>query len=276
MMQKNKDFTLIIHGPLTIYTMFTLYRYVHDFDIVVVAPKPTIKNNIVKEIDELVSSPGANISLVLYGDVMREGYNNVQNKYLHFFSVNLGLNLSSSRYIIKMRSDEFYSNLTPFMESVKKYPNKITTNDVFFRNSKIPFHPSDHLVGGTTENMKLVFQQAKLMCEVPEVNHEDNFFKLAKACILYKTHKIVVAEQYLGIACLKEILKTDEINEIKQEDLNELMKKTFNIVPSERLGVYRIMYNSKKIGADHKAAPEEYFDQSYFNTNADIKDIDLY
>jgi hypothetical protein len=36
------------------------------------------------------------------------------------------------------------------------------------------------------------------------------------------------------------------------------------------------MFNSKKIGADLKEAPEEYFDQSYFNDKTDIKDIDLY
>jgi len=272
-MQKNKDFTLIIHGPLTIYTMFTLYRYVHDFNIVVVAPKPTTKNNIVKEIDELVSSPEANISLILYGDVLREEYNNVQNKYLHFFSVNMGLNLANTNYTIKMRSDEFYSNLTPFMESIRKSPEKITTGDVFFRNAKIPFHPSDHLVGGTTENMRLVFEQAKLMCEIPEDKHDDSFFKIAKTSMLYKTHKIVVAEQYLGMACLKEIL---EIDEVIADDLVEHMKDTFNIISSEELGVYRIMFNSKKVGADHKEKPEEYFDQSYFNHQTDVKDIDLY
>jgi hypothetical protein len=272
-MQKNKDFTLIIHGPLTIYTMFTLYRYVHDFNIVIVSPKPMVKNNIIREIEELVSSPKANISLILYGNVLREEYNNIQNKYLHFFSVNMGLNLANTDYTIKMRSDEFYSNLDPFMESVRKYPEKITTGDVFFRNSKIPFHPSDHLVGGTTENMKLVFEQAKLMCEVSEDKHDDSFFKIAKASMLYKTHKVVVAEQYLGMACLKEIL---EIDEVIADDLEEHMKETFNIVPSEDLGVYRVMFNSKKVGTDLKEAPEEYFDQSYFNDKIDVKDIDLY
>jgi hypothetical protein len=64
-MQKNKDFTLIIHGPLTIYTMFTLYRYSRDFNVVIVAPRPTVKNNIIREIDELVSSPDTDISLIL-------------------------------------------------------------------------------------------------------------------------------------------------------------------------------------------------------------------
>jgi hypothetical protein len=272
-MQKNKDFTLIIHGPLTIYTMFTLYRYVYDFNIVVVAPKPMIKNNIIREIEELVSSPKANVSLVLYGDVLREGYNNVQNKYLHFFSVSMGLNLANTDYVIKMRSDEFYSNLEPFMESVRKYPEKITTGDVFFRNSKIPFHPSDHLVGGTTENMRLVFGRAKELCEVTEDKHDDSFFKIAKSSMLYKVHKVVVAEQYLGMACLQEIL---EIDEVDGEELVDNMKEVFNIVPCENLGVYRVMFNSKKIGTDLKEAPEEYFDQSYFVEKTDIKDIELY
>jgi hypothetical protein len=159
------------------------------------------------------------------------------------------------------------------MENVKKFPQKITTNDVFFRNSKIPFHPSDHLVGGTTENMRSVFEHAKLICEVPEDKHDDSFFKIAKASMLYKTHKVVVAEQYLGMACLKEILKIDEVS---PDDLVEYMKSTFNIVPSETLGVYRIMYNSKKVGPDNKATPEEYFDQSYYNESTDVKEIGLY
>jgi hypothetical protein len=239
----------------------------------VVAPRPTTKNNIIREIDELISSPNANISLVLYGDVLREGYNNTQNKYLHFFSVNVGLNLANTDYAIKMRSDEFYSNLEPFIKSIRKYPEKITTGDVFFRNSKIPLHPSDHLVGGTTDNMKLAFNKAKLMCEISEDKHDDTFFKIAKSSILYKTHKIIVAEQYLGMACLKEIL---DIDAVTTEDFKDHMKDTFNIVPCEKLGVYRVMYNSKKVGVDLKNVPQEYFDQSYYNATTDIKDIDLY
>jgi hypothetical protein len=273
-MQKNKDFTLIIHGPLTIYTMFTLYRYVHDFNIVIVSPKPTIKNNITKEIDNLINTPGANISLVLYGDVLRNEYNNVQNKYLHFFSVNMGLNLSNTEYVIKMRSDEFYSNLDPVMESVKKFPDKIITGDVFFRNIRTPFHPSDHLVGGTLSNMKLVFERAKALCEVSEDKHDSSFFKMAKLSGLYKQHKIVVAEQYLGMACIQSLLNIDEIE--KSEDLKDYVKTIFHIVSSEELGVYRIMFNSKKIGPDLKEAPEEYFDRTYFDQKMDIDDIELY
>jgi hypothetical protein len=269
-MEKNKDFTLIIHGPLTIYTMFALYRYATQYNIVIVAPRPVVKNNIINEIQELSNSPDTNISLVLYGDILKPHYNNRQNKYLHFFSVLMGLRIVTTEYAIKMRADEFYSNLTKFEEAILSYPDRIVTNDVFFRNHKMPLHPSDHLMGGSLKNMVEMFEYAKSLVEVPESDLKDDFFNMLRDSPLFKAHKFVSAEQFLGVAAVKSFITEEVIS----ENFVEYMKKIFYIVPCENLGVYRACFNSVPKG--ESPIPLEYFDDSYFNKETDVKDIELY
>jgi hypothetical protein len=264
--EKNKEFTLILHGPVTIYTMFTIYRYMHDYNIVIVSPRINQQNSITKEIDFLVNSPDSNISLILYGDILKPQYNNTQNRYLHFFSVGLGLSLCTTPYAIKMRNDEFYSNLKPFEESIKKFPDKIVTNEVFFRNSTIPIHPSDHLVGGSVDVMKNVFDKAREHVQVSESKLQGDIFTFLRATEFFKTNKAFAAEQILGIAAIQVVGK----EELTNENFINLMKSVFRVVPSDELGVFRIMYNS------HKSGVHEYFDTSYFSKHLDVKHIGQY
>jgi CRISPR/Cas system CMR-associated protein Cmr3 (group 5 of RAMP superfamily) len=269
-MEKNKDFTLIIHGPLTIYTMFTLYRYATQYNIVIVAPRPVTKNNIISEIQTLSALPDTNISLILYGNILKDTHNNRQNKYLHFVSVVTGLGLTTTEYAIKMRADEFYSNLNGFQEAVLRHPTRITTNDVFFRNHKMPLHPSDHLMGGKVDNLLKVFEYARALVEVPESDLKDEFFNMLRESVLFKTHKFISAEQYIGVAATKTLIH-EEVNVEKYVDY---MKEMFYIVPCEELGVYRVCFNSA--ARKDVNEPLEYFDNSYYNKDTDINDINLY
>jgi hypothetical protein len=265
-MEKNKNFTLILHGPVSIYTMFTIYRYMHDYNIVIVSPKINQQNSITKEVEALVNSPASNISLILYGDILKPEYNNTQNRYLHFFSVALGLGLCTTPYVIKMRNDEFYSNLSALEAEIKKFPQKIVTNDVFFRNSKIPIHPSDHLVGGATDVMKAVFNKAQQYVQVPEIKLQGEIFSFLRTTDFFKTNKAFAAEQILGISAIQVVDKED----ITKESYITQMKSVFRIVAASDLGVFRIMYNS------HKEGVREYFDNSYFSKNLDVDFIEDY
>jgi len=272
-MLNNKDLTLIIHGPLSIYTVFSLYRYKPAFPIIIATPKPKDlkENNIVKEIQNLMNAEGGNISLLMYDIVLKNTIENAQNRYYHFYSVHLALQAVTTKFAVKMRSDEFYSDLGPIIDALAEYPNRLITTEVFFRNARMPLHPSDHLMAGDTQIMLDTFRTAKLLCEGVELPNG----AALKKYILDNSHGAVpnkdktwfAAEQFLGMgAVLSQVLS----NKLQAIDGIKLMQELFYIVPTNKLGLFRVMFNSSKDG------PNEYFDGTFFNEESDIDDIDEY
>lgn len=62
-------------------------------------------------------------------------------------------------FLIKARGDEFYSNLYRFVKEIKIKSQQIICSDIFYRGLEHnPFHISDHLIGGTSENIKIMFE----------------------------------------------------------------------------------------------------------------------
>lgn len=266
-MKKYDNITLLIHGPITIYTIFTLYRYAEYFDIVVCAPKyhKSINDSIWRELEEISNSKKYNVSLFVYGGVNKSTYNNEQNRFFHFFSVVLGLQACKTDFVIKMRSDEFYSNLEPFIDTMIEDTSKMTTNDVFFRNSAMPFHPSDHLMGGKVSLMRSTFELAKQFCEQPEMLGKNVFMRIVDSKL--KDSKFIPAEHYVGTALLTHLYPPDTLQ--SEIDIVKCMKESFTIVDSDELGVVRIAANSIEAG-------KEFFDTSYRNKDTDVFNIEDY
>jgi hypothetical protein len=134
----------------------------------------------------------------------------------------------------------------------------------------MPLHPSDHLMGGTVDNLLKVFEYARTLVEVPEADLQDEFFNMLRGSVLFKTHKFISAEQYLGVAAAKALIG----EEVSVENYVDYMKEMFYIVPCEELGVYRISFNSA--ARKDVNEPLEYFDGSYYNKDTDVNDIELY
>jgi hypothetical protein len=238
--------------------------------VILVFPTPADTNvGLLKQINQLVTTSAGNISMISYGDIVPEQYNNSQNKYLHFMSVVTALSLCTTEFVIKHRSDEFYTELTPFFSAVKSNPKKITTTEVFFRNSaSFLFHPSDHLVGGSCDNLKKVFGQALEYLQYPIDKIDHSLFKKLKTTEYFSKYKSIVAEQFLGVAAVTALRKDHSFEE--PIDCVSLMRETFHIVKCDELGFFRVAYNSAKSG------PLEYFDNTYYNPQTDVSDIRLY
>lgn len=271
-MEPNKDFTLIIHGPLTMYTVFTLYRYKEIFPIIIVIPRlqELGENTILKEVHNLMQTKGNRISLFIYDIPEKTNVINDQNRYYHFFSVHLGLQACTTKYSIKLRSDEFYSDLEPIVEAVKGNSGKLITTDVFFRNTKLPYHPSDHIVAGNTEAMLETFATAKLLCENAEVPNYKSLMKYTTETNMKsfdKEKNWLAAEQHLGLGA---VLSQISPSKLKEPNQVQIMKELFHIVPTKELGLFRVMFNSAKDG------PAEYLNDKFFNPESDINDIEDY
>ena len=87
-----------------------------------------------------------------------ETYSNV---YYQCKSVENALNagMEKTDFVIKLRTDEFYSNLSPVVDRLLANPNKIVTNNVFLRDQKeFPYSISDHVIGMSYENMDKTFR----------------------------------------------------------------------------------------------------------------------
>lgn len=70
-----------------------------------------------------------------------------------------GLSEVGSEWVIKMRTDEYYSNLDKVFKKMKASPEKIVSSSMFFRKyGMYKFHCSDKLLGGTTENLIGMFE----------------------------------------------------------------------------------------------------------------------
>jgi len=64
-----------------------------------------------------------------------------------------------TKYVVKSRLDEFYSNIYLLYKKLKKNEDKIVCGSVFFREYGLyPFHIADKLMCGTKDNLLLMFE----------------------------------------------------------------------------------------------------------------------
>ena len=91
-----------------------------------------------------------------------ERYANFQNVDYQITSTLNALNLVETKYVLKVRADEYWSNLYKIYDGLNS-DEKILCGSMFFRplDSPYPFHISDHILFGTNDNMKKMFNKAK-------------------------------------------------------------------------------------------------------------------
>ena len=143
--------------------------------------------------------------------IRANGINNGQNIYYQVYSVVEGLKKCETEYVIKVRGDEYYDNWEKYIKKIKEERSKIITTNIFFRHPKNKaYHISDHIIGGTRENMEKMFYSCK-----------DNLDK-KKILVLANSH---IPEQLLTISYLNE-LNID----ITIKNANENTVKYFYIV----------------------------------------------
>lgn len=89
-------------------------------------------------------------------------YAEYQNVDLQITSTLNGLLYVDTKYTLKVRADEYYSNIETIYKKMKLDENKILCGSFVFRalNGLYPYHISDHIICGTTDNIKLMFESA--------------------------------------------------------------------------------------------------------------------
>lgn len=89
-----------------------------------------------------------------------------------------GLKEVKTKYCIKIRGDEYYSNIEDIYNLILKNENKIFTSPIAFRKPhEYSFHISDHLIAGKTENLIKMFSFEKFKSNIPEQNLAINYLE---------------------------------------------------------------------------------------------------
>jgi hypothetical protein len=181
-----------------------------------------------------------------------------QNLNYQLVSTLNGLDLVKTKYVIKMRGDEYWSNLNRIEDVIKLNPDKLHTSSVFFRAWQFAeYHSSDHIISGLTENVKLMFESTKYnfdnkLLNVSKAKHNGVFIKNIE------THS---PEERLT----KSYLNAKHPTRFEKVDGRILMKESFSILNENLLKPYKIKANVYK---------KEWLDDWVAERNFSISHID--
>jgi hypothetical protein len=175
-----------------------------------------------------------------------------QNINYQLVSTINALDLVKTKYVIKMRGDEYWSYPENIYQSILSEPNKLHCSSVFFRAWQYcEYHMSDHIIAGMTENIKLLFHKSKYNWDSGRLNVSkwkvDGEFKG-----YINTH---APEERLT----KSYLEVVEPDRFEVEDGRILMKEYFSILDIQLLKPYKVKANLFKVEFRNNFIPEKNF-----------------
>mgnify|MGYP003133812449 FL=1 len=155
-----------------------------------------------------------------------------------------GLEHVKTKYAIKLRCDEIYTDISPIIERIKDNPDKLVTNDVYFLPDPfVKFHPSDHIIGGTTDNMLGTFRNLKDVCTKFKDKGKDG-------CIFGKDLEIPELEEIAPEVLMTICFLKHKGVDINVEDSGKIMLDNFDMVSSDNLGNILVMVKGEYITSD--------------------------
>lgn len=178
--------------------------------------------------------------------------NGDQNINYQIVSTLNALEMVTTKYVIKMRGDEYWSYPENIYQSIKSAPEKLWSSSVFFRAWQYAeYHISDHIMAGTTDNLLILFKAAKF-------NYDNNRLNVSKWKVDGKFHKYVkthAPEERLT----KSYLEAKEPQRYEKVDGKFLMKEHFDILNIDLLKPYKIKANLFKKTWKDDFIPERNF-----------------
>ena len=173
-------------------------------------------------------------------------YGGHQNINYQILSTINGLRFVETDYVIKIRGDEYYSNMEYIANEVAMNPKKIHCSPIFFRHwSFIPFHFSDHLIASTKDNLQLMFEKTKLNVDNLLIWYEKDGKRQS-----YWEPEINFTRSYL---MAKEPERWGNV------DGRKLMVDNFEILDIKKLHPYKIVANIFKAQWTDGFIPEKNF-----------------
>ena len=175
-----------------------------------------------------------------------------QNINYQLISTLNGLKLVETDYVIKIRGDEYFSNMEYIANEVAMNPKKIHCSPIFFRHwSFIPYHFSDHLIAATKENLQIMFEETK--------------FNVDNLLIWYEKDGKNQSYWEPEINFTRSYLMAKEPKRWGKLDGRKLMVDNFEILDIKKLHPYKIVANIFKAQWTEGFVPEQNFSISDVN-----------
>lgn len=153
-----------------------------------------------------------------------------QNMNYQILSTINGLRFVETDYVIKIRGDEYYSNIEYIANEVAMNPHKIHCSPIFFRHWEfMEYHISDHIIAGTLSNLRLMFEKTKFYIKNNMIYHIKDGVK----------HEFWEPE----INLTRGYLMAKESERWGIVDGRQLMIDNFEILNIEKLHPYKIVAN---------------------------------
>lgn len=223
-MKNTPDVSIIIQGPLNPISLEHIANYA-KFGKVIVSAWTTCDYNLLNR-----ANGPYTFTKSQWTYERANVYYNEQNILRQTVSTLAGLDKVETQYTIKVRSDEYYSDLSEFIDKVTS-TNKLVTNNVFFRkDSEFKFHPSDHVIGTRTEDLKATFTTVEKWCKKAK---DKNRFNI-KEVIDVPLH-VMVAETLICLAYIKYRTGSLPVPDASVA----LMKRYVDVVPVSQMGNFR-------------------------------------
>lgn len=257
MMDLASKFTILIQGPLHPNSVIAIRAYAKKFPVILSTWSDTDENE--SQISKMIGK-NDHVTIVSYNLDEEEDFYDEQSRYKQFLTTYRGLRLVETDYVIKLRSDEYYTDLTPLIEKFLKNKEKLVTSSLFFRKiSYYYYHPSDHVYVAKTEKLLKTLKACIDDCKI------DPMLIAEKCKAAAKDGSTLSPEQHLAI---NWILENNELNLNKPgltaDDHKKIMKDNFEVVDVKDLGFYTVSFHGTYV-----------FDaDKFFEKDTDIKKLE--
>jgi len=152
-MKKRSDYTILIQGRIDVNTLNLWLKNYKDYNVVLS----------IWEDEDLTKFKFPKNYTIVVNQYPLVRFRSAANLDYQIITTLKGIEKVNTKWVIKVRADEYYSNLDFVYDKITKTPEKITTSSVFFRKWGLyKFHCSDKLIAGTTDNVRLMFESTLL------------------------------------------------------------------------------------------------------------------
>ena len=255
-----KTVTFVIQGPLTI-DGFRAIKNNSMMGPVIVSCWPTDSIQLIEQARAL----GARV--LINQPINRNRYN-FQNIRSHINSSLKGILNSNTNFIVKVRSDEYFTDLRKIVSAVYLRPDKIAVSNFFFRKTVL-FHPSDHIMAGTKHFLREMFEESlDFIDNKIDEKYNDSTRVPVREIGLKKdyTFKYVTAEMTFCLSYLKtkgiDVVK--DISGMTEEEIRSyhkrVMKENYSLIRASELGnfLFRFKSNPDYLGPTAFTKEEEF------------------
>jgi hypothetical protein len=185
-MKPYNDFTFVIQGPLHKNCIHgILNNYKEYTDNIIVShwnnDDPTLLQTLTNESN----------SCKLISNEYHTNYNvyNQQNVYYQTLTTLYGIREARTQFVLKLRTDQWFGNLTPILDRIRETPEKLICANLHFRPNNIyQYHPSDKLYGG---DRKLLEETVRIMYQ----RITNNVPAMMAGAYMYTDDRSIVSEE---------------------------------------------------------------------------------